>query len=186
MDSKNLRHKNKQHLSPLKSVSSNKRFKCKPVDDEARLPSIPQFSRPPILSDITNVYTTEFLNTISGSGLPYHQLKLKVGAPIMLLCNIDRSMGLCNGTILIITRICDHVIEESIMSGKFAGEKILIARMLISHSDSKLPFKFQRHQFPVVLSFAMTINKSQGQTLSNGAAAEEDELVPIDDGIAPW
>ncbi|KAF7814741.1 ATP-dependent DNA helicase PIF1-like [Senna tora] len=45
---------------------------------------------------LANVYTTEFLNTISGSGLPYHELKLKVGAPIMLLRNIDRSLGLCN------------------------------------------------------------------------------------------
>ncbi|KAF7800995.1 putative PIF1 DNA helicase/replication protein A1-like protein [Senna tora] len=61
----------------------------------------------------------------------------------------------------------EHVIEASMMSGKFAGEKVLIARMVISPSDYKLPFKFQRRQFPVVLSFAMTINKSQGQTLSN-------------------
>ncbi|KAF7807930.1 ATP-dependent DNA helicase PIF1 [Senna tora] len=111
-------------------------------------------------SEIVEVYTTEFLNTILGSGLPYHELKLKVGAPIMLLRNIDRSMGLCNGTRLILTRMCDHVIEASIMSGKFASEKVLIARMLITPTDSKLPFKFQRRQFPVVLSFAMSINKS--------------------------
>ncbi|KAF7826711.1 ATP-dependent DNA helicase PIF1-like [Senna tora] len=44
--------------------------------------------------ELAEVYTTEFLNTICDSGLPYHQLKLKVGAPIMLLRNIDRSMGL--------------------------------------------------------------------------------------------
>merc|ERR1712023_47371 len=31
-------------------------------------------------------------------------------------------------------------------------------------SDSDLPFKFQRKQFPIRLAFAMTINKSQGQT----------------------
>ena len=33
-------------------------------------------------------------------------------------------------------------------------------------SDSRLPFKFQRRQFLISLCFAMTINKSQGQTLS--------------------
>ncbi|KAF7801739.1 ATP-dependent DNA helicase PIF1-like [Senna tora] len=54
---------------------------------------------------LAEVYITEFLNTICGSGLPYHQLKLKVGAPIMLLRNIDRSLGLCNGTRLILTRM---------------------------------------------------------------------------------
>ncbi|KAF7832196.1 PIF1-like helicase [Senna tora] len=63
-----------------------------------------------------DVYTTEFLNTISGSGLPYHELKLKVGAPIMLLRNIDRSLGLCNGTRLIVSRMFDHVIEATIVS----------------------------------------------------------------------
>lgn len=44
------------------------------------------------------LYTTEFLNTISSSGLPQHKLSLKVGCPIMLLRNIDQSAGLCNGT----------------------------------------------------------------------------------------
>ncbi|KAF7822130.1 ATP-dependent DNA helicase PIF1-like [Senna tora] len=118
-------------------------------------------------SALADVYTTEFLNTISGSGLPYHMLKLKVGAPIMLLRNIDKSMGLCNGTRLIVARLCKHVIEATIISGKFVGERVVIARMLISPSDSRLPFRFQRRQFPIVQSFAMTINKSQGQTLSN-------------------
>ncbi|KAF7835735.1 uncharacterized protein G2W53_010594 [Senna tora] len=68
-------------------------------------------------SQLAEVYTTKFLNTISGSGLPYHQLKLKVGAAIMLLRNIDKSMGLCNGTRLIVARLCKHVIEATIISG---------------------------------------------------------------------
>ncbi|AES70989.1 PIF1 helicase [Medicago truncatula] len=37
----------------------------------------------------------------------------------------------------------------------------------LSPSDVKIPFKFQRRQFPLVVSFAMTVNKSQGQSLKN-------------------
>jgi len=38
--------------------------------------------------------------------------------------------------------------------------------MLVTPSNSKIPFKFQHRQFLLTLSFAMTINKSQGQSLS--------------------
>nr|XP_043637043.1 ATP-dependent DNA helicase PIF1-like [Erigeron canadensis] len=34
-------------------------------------------------------------------------------------------------------------------------------------SDKRIPFWFQRRQFPLSVCFAMTINKSQGQSLSN-------------------
>ena len=36
----------------------------------------------------------------------------------------------------------------------------------MSHSDSKWPFRLQRRQYPLTVSYAMTINKSQGQSLS--------------------
>ena len=39
--------------------------------------------------------------------------------------------------------------------------------MTITPFDTTCPFKLCRRQFPLVLSFAMTINKSQGQSLLN-------------------
>nr|XP_010911417.1 uncharacterized protein LOC105037453 [Elaeis guineensis] len=48
------------------------------------------------VDSMNDLYTTEYLNSIRMSGLPNHMLKLKVGAPMMLLRNIDKSLGLCN------------------------------------------------------------------------------------------
>ncbi|XP_019151940.1 PREDICTED: uncharacterized protein LOC109148659 [Ipomoea nil] len=114
-----------------------------------------------------DVHTPEFLNSIRVSGLPNHTLSLKIGSPVMLMRNIDHSLGLCNGTRLIITKLADHVIEGEILTGPNKGTKVLIPRMSMAPSDPRLPFKFQRRQFPLMLSYAMTINKSQGQTLTH-------------------
>src|SRR5689334_13669875 len=42
---------------------------------------------------------------------------------------------------------------------------MFIPRVRLSPSDLDLPFKLIRRQFPIKLSFAMTINKAQGQTI---------------------
>ncbi|XP_019176499.1 PREDICTED: ATP-dependent DNA helicase PIF1-like [Ipomoea nil] len=115
---------------------------------------------------VAGLHTPELLNGLKCSGLPNHCLTLKIGSPAMLLRNIDPSAGLCNGTRLIITRLADHVVEAKLLFGNAAGSKVLIPRLSLTPSDSTLPFKFQRRQFPLMLSYAMTINKSQGQTLS--------------------
>ncbi|OIT30628.1 hypothetical protein A4A49_52816 [Nicotiana attenuata] len=118
-------------------------------------------------SALEHVHTPEFLNSIKCSGIPNHSITLKVGVPVMLLRNIDQSSGLCNGTRLIITRLENRVIEAKVLSGNMAGQKVFIPRMTLTPSDARIPFKFQRRQFPIVVSFAMTTNKSQGQSLSH-------------------
>ncbi|PNY14174.1 ATP-dependent DNA helicase PIF1 [Trifolium pratense] len=111
--------------------------------------------------------TTEFLNGIKCSGLPNHKLRFKLGVPVMLLRNIDVSSGLCNGTRLIVTDLGKRFIGADIVNGSHHGERVFIPRLNLSPSDSNVSISFQRRQFPLSLCFAMTINKSQGQTLSH-------------------
>jgi ATP-dependent DNA helicase PIF1 len=116
---------------------------------------------------VDDVHTPEFLNTIVASGLPNHKLRLKVGVPVMLLRNIDQSLGLCNETRLVITRMGKFVLEGQVISGSNIGDKIFIPRISLIPPDTRIPFKFQRKQFLLTVSFAMTINKSQGQSLKH-------------------
>jgi ATP-dependent DNA helicase PIF1 len=85
-----------------------------------------------------------------------------------LLRNIDPATGLCNGTRLVVRRFQRNIIDAEIMVGDHAGKRIFLPRIPLCPSDDDMfPFKFKRKQFPIRLSFAMTINKAQGQTIPN-------------------
>jgi ATP-dependent DNA helicase PIF1 len=113
-----------------------------------------------------NMCPTEFLNNLKFPGIPDHQLKLKVGLPVMLLRNINQAAGLCNGTRMTITQLGSKYIEAQIITGTHVGEKVYIPRIIMSPSESKWPFVVKRRQYPLSVCFAMTINKSQGQSLN--------------------
>jgi ATP-dependent DNA helicase PIF1 len=85
----------------------------------------------------------------------------------MLLRNIDVSSGLCNGTRLTVTYLGIDVIGGKIVSGNNDGEVVYIPRMRLLPSDANVSISFQRRQFPMCVCFAMSINKSQGQTLGH-------------------
>ena len=84
----------------------------------------------------------------------------------MMLRNINPNEGLMNGTIMQITQLMDFMVEARILTGNKVGEIAYIPRLLITPTDKRLPFKMRRRQLPLAVAFAITINKSQGQSLS--------------------
>jgi hypothetical protein len=113
-------------------------------------------------------YPQEFLNSLTPNGLPPHMLKLKINCPIILLRNIDPANGLCNGTRLVVRGFQKNAIDAESVLGQHSGMRVFLPRIPFCPSDDDMfPFRFKRKQFPVKLSFAMTINKSQGQTIPN-------------------
>ena len=84
----------------------------------------------------------------------------------MLLSNLSSKRGLCNGVRLKVLQIYNSVLHCEIITGAHSGEQVLIPKLKLAPSDANLPFTLQRTQFPIRLCYAMTINKSQGQTFN--------------------
>ncbi|AES75900.1 PIF1-like helicase [Medicago truncatula] len=99
-------------------------------------------------------YQPEFLDSITQVSIPPHILKVKKGAPLMLLRNINPRYGLCNRTRMLCRNLFKNIAFLPIIKLK-------------TNASSRLPFVLSRKQFPVRLSFAITINKSQGHTILN-------------------
>jgi hypothetical protein len=125
-------------------------------EDAVDLPDDDGSDRPPV----------EVLHTLEPNGLPRAKLRLKVGIPIMLMRNINPEVGLCNGTRLLVTRLGRSCIEARGLTGKAAGVVHLIPRIKLTSDDEDFGFKLTRRQFPIQVCFAMTINKSQGQSFN--------------------
>ena len=119
-----------------------------------------------LLDDTTShQYPTEFLNSIDIPSMPSHSLEIKKNAIVMLLVNLDQKNGHCNGTRYQVINASRYVIEAVALNGKADGKKLLIPRIKFISNASQFPFQLRRKQFPIRLSYAITANKSQGQTL---------------------
>ena len=118
-----------------------------------------------------NVVPVECLNSLNVSGLPIANLELKQGCPIILLRNLDNKRGLCNGTRATITHMSNRVLQVRLLGGDHDGDIAFIPRITLSPSIHGVQFTvhLKRRQFPVQLAFAMTINRSQGQSVQHVA-----------------
>jgi len=86
------------------------------------------------------------------------ELKLKVGAVVILRVNYDVSNGLVNGSRGVITKLGKEVIGVNIKNSE-----IFFERHIFSIETEYV--KATRSQFPFLLGWAVTIHRSQGATL---------------------
>ncbi|XP_026416549.1 uncharacterized protein LOC113311983 [Papaver somniferum] len=116
-------------------------------------------------SGIIPNYSSEFLQNLNPPGMPLFRINLKIGCPIILMRNLSPSEGLCNNIRLLVTKCGKHVLQMKILTGHKAGETVLLPRTSFQPSVSELNVNMTRRQFPVRVEYAMTINKSQGQSV---------------------
>ena len=79
----------------------------------------------------------------------------------MLLRNINKKRGLCNGTRLILKNVKERTLE---CYNPGRREMVDIPRIRLKSDIRQGGFSWTRLQYPVQPAFAMTINKAQGQT----------------------
>ncbi|XP_013699763.1 uncharacterized protein LOC106403486 [Brassica napus] len=92
--------------------------------------------------DWTNHYPQKYLNSLEFPSMPNHILCLKVGAPVMMLRNLNKDQGLCNGTRMMVKRLGNRVVAAEIMAGTDVGEQVLIPRIQLSPTDTIHPSSF--------------------------------------------
>ncbi|KHJ96585.1 hypothetical protein OESDEN_03451 [Oesophagostomum dentatum] len=109
----------------------------------------------------------EYLHTLTPSGMPQYDIRVKKGAIVMLLRNIDITSQLCNGTRLeVLAVMCESRLPHC--RNLITDRTVFITRFPLDYADKRSGVAFRRLQFPIRLAFCMTINKSQGQTFEKG------------------
>ncbi|KAI7887939.1 uncharacterized protein EV154DRAFT_566937 [Mucor mucedo] len=104
--------------------------------------------------------TNNHLDSLHGHRNPGHPLHRTVRVvrsvlPIEKLANLPSWVCYCT------------VIQEEVATGPYEGNIVLIPRITLCSTVEQVGVEFKRCQFPIRPAFAMTINKSQGQTLDS-------------------
>ncbi|XP_076061287.1 uncharacterized protein LOC143037062 [Oratosquilla oratoria] len=83
---------------------------------------------------------TSVYNSINSPSIPLHELKMKIGAVVMVMRNICPPK-LCNGTRIIVTNLQKNIIVGNILTGAYRGEQVMLPRITLDSTDTSVIFK---------------------------------------------
>jgi hypothetical protein len=114
-----------------------------------------------------DLYPPEYIASLNFGGVPPAQLTFKKHARYMIIKNYNPP-DVCNGVLCELLSWSKFNVQVRLLSGPGVGRIIMIPRCNFSINEAKsgLPFSFARWQFPLIPAYAVTIHKSQGQTLN--------------------
>jgi len=119
------------------------------------------------------------LNKLNPGGIPPHSLALKEGMKLILLRNLNVRRNLSNGTQLILKKVILSgtnngqaflLLCENTHATNQRDKTVMLFRMPMEPKQNQFNFRWIRTQFLVAPAFAMTISKSQGQTIPNNVS----------------
>ena len=91
---------------------------------------------------INKTILLEYLNTLSPSSLPPHELRLRKYSVIMPIRNLSINEGLCNGTRLLVLELGNMVLRCEILSYDKTGETFFLRRITL-YCENEYPFTFK-------------------------------------------
>jgi ATP-dependent DNA helicase PIF1 len=151
-----------QNIKPTILSTHNRQVEAVNVKELAKISSESRFFQAKFTGDAKK---REFLKK---NCLANENLELKIGAQVMMLKNTHQKHGIINGSLGIVK---DFHSKTGYPIVKFNNDKIIVITPEIWSSEKfdktkgQIKVEASIEQIPLILSWAMTIHKSQGMTL---------------------